>query len=110
MILHRNLVFNVCPKDEGWHVNLLGYSFDGDNSTWIYKVEKRGTKCIISSKTAKSHYHHHGLNCQVEIYFRTGFCCDLMTLFTIFASSTKNARKMLMWLILRVRWCAACEK
>jgi len=60
MILHRNLVFNVCPKDEGWHVNLLGYSFDGDNSTWIYKVEKRGTKCIISSKTAKSHYHHHG--------------------------------------------------
>lgn len=29
------------------------------------------------------------------IYFRTVFCCDLMTFFTIFASSTRNARRIL---------------
>lgn len=30
------------------------------------------------------------------IYLRPGFCWDLMTLFTILASSTKKARRMLL--------------
>lgn len=36
-----------------------------------------------------------------RFYFLPGFVCDLMTLFTIFASSTKNARMMLLQIIVK---------
>ena len=65
------------------------------NSAWT--ADNSEGKCIrigheYMDKTAMEYISTKSAS--LPIYF-PGFCCDLITLFTIFASSTKNARKIL---------------
>lgn len=70
------------------HTNLLGLDFDG---AILHGCDKRNEKCM----RIHSHKNDHSKGQSITIYLRPpAFCWLLMTFLTIFASSTRNARRM----------------